>query len=200
MTTITIPAPYVGAILQFPALKSVKRCNNFVYLESVYLESTGDSAFMVATDGSILGAFRLEFPPASSFKAIIPRQAFLGVKFGHRADDVAVTITDTDATVSQGQFVKTEKLVPLDYPDWRRVIPHSVSGEAGYYDAGLVARIGRAAEVLHGKGRTWKAHIEQNGKESVALVGLNNPSFVGAIMPMIARPAVVPKWVNGSYN
>ncbi len=195
MTTITIPAPYVGAIMQFPALKSVKRCNN-----CVYLESTGDSAFMVATDGSILGAFRLEFPPASSFKAIIPRQAFLGVKFGHRADDVAVTITDTDATVSQGQFVKTEKLVPLDYPDWRRVIPHSVSGEAGYYDAGLVARIGRAAEVLHGKGRTWKAHIEQNGKESVALVGLNNPSFVGAIMPMRARPAVVPKWVNGSYN
>ena len=191
MTTITIPASYVGAILQFPALKSVRRTCN-----CVYIESTGSSAHMVATDGSILGAFRLEFPPASSFTAIIPRQAFSGVKFGPRADDVLVTITDTDATVSQGQWDMTEKLVPSNYPDWRMVIPRSVSGEPGYYDAGLVARIGRAAEVLHGKGRTWKAHIEQNGKESAALVRLNNPNFVGVIMPMEARPAVVPKWVH----
>ena len=194
MTTITIPAPYVGAILQFTALKSISRIET-----AIYLGSDGDSAYMVATDGSILGAFRLEFPPASSFKAIIPRQAFLGVKFGHRADDVAVTITDTDATVSQGPWNMTEKLVPWDYPDWRRVIPHSVSGEAGYYDAGLVARIGRAAEILHGKGHTWRAQIDQNGKET-GLISLSSPNFVGAIMPMKARPAVVPKWVHGSDN
>lgn len=191
MTTITIPASYVGAILQFTALKSVKRTNN-----CVYIESSGSSAHMVATDGTILGAFRLEFPPASSFKAIIPRQAFSGVKFGPRAADVSVTITDTDATVSQGQWDMTEKLVPGNYPDWRMAIPRIVSGEPGYYDAGVVARIGRAAEALHGKGRTWKAQIEQNGKDSAALVRINCADFVGCIMPMEARPVITPTWVH----
>ena len=189
MSTITIPAPYVGAIMQFTALKSISRIET-----AIYLGSDGDSAYMVATDGSIIGAFRIK-PPEASFKAIIPRQAFLGVKFSHRAYDVAVKITETDATVIQGPWSMTEKLVPWDYPDWRKVIPNSVSGVAGYYDAGLVARIGRAAEILHGKGHTWRAQIEQNGKEP-GLISLSSPNFVGAIMPMEARPAVGPKWVH----
>ena len=197
MTTITIPASYVGAILQFPALKDKRRV-----LSGIYFESTESQAVMVGADGIILGAFRLPEPASDPVRVIVPREAFAKVKA--KGGPVTVSVDaggqhdSRTVVVSQGSILSVIPSIPGDYPCWRDFIPREPNGERAEFNFHHAARLVRAAEAIHGRSKGFRARITPNGKDKAALVSLGIDDFAGAIMPSIYRDSVTasPDWVH----
>jgi DNA polymerase-3 subunit beta len=86
------------------------------------------------------------------------------------------------------------------YPDWRRVIPDKVSGEAAQFNPEYIGRLAKAWACLHGK-RSPMVAIAHNG-DSAALIGMDDSNFCGLIMPIgkhfVTVPAYAPDWATGA--
>ena len=179
------------------------------YLNGVCIDVRAGDACAVATNGHILLAVPLaladdagELVPG---QYIIPREALEGIKPTHKSLPVTIELLtpapapDPDrpggtlrksptATVFAGGAVAHTPLVDGRYPDWRRVVPRSVSYEPGQYKADYVAAFGKMHKLLGGTESPAIAYIGENGAARVLL-----PAYaVGVLMPMRydARPTV----------
>jgi hypothetical protein len=90
----------------------------------------------------------------------------------------------------------TEKVNGVYYPDYRKMVPKSVTGEAAQFDISLLNRINKAAEALHGKREISCVRIAYNG-QAPALIHLADENFTGCIMPLRDQevPSEAPAWV-----
>ena len=74
------------------------------------------------------------------------------------------------------------------FPEWRRIIPDSVSGEAGQYNSDYIADFKKMANFINGT-KNADCFIKQNG-EQVAIVDIcaNKPDYdihgMGLLMPL----------------
>lgn len=190
---IDVPADMLKAAVLCAAKTDVR-----YYLNGVYIECINSVLRLVSTDGNALlvqrvqtlGNYNTEYLP--DFSAIIPRDVldiigrtkkelkWLTPVTLEWLDDDNGTAT-VSITTAKG-LTMSDKCIDGRFPDWRRVVPDTCSGEAAQYAPHLVARFANIGKVL----RTGDyLHILHNGG-SGAIVLLTDASM-GVIIPFRAE-------------
>ena len=180
-----IPVKYLNAARQFAATKDTR-----AYLKGVYVD--GDR--IVGCDGAMCGVFRL--PEPVPFKVLLPNTLLDRLKIPKQITTVDLSVEDSKVIISYAGAQVTEEVDCPNYPDYRRVMPKSVTGEAAQFDISLLNRINKAAEALHGKSATSRVRIAHNG-QGPALIHLDDENFTGCITPLRDQdvPRETPAWV-----
>jgi len=123
------------------------------YLKGVNLQFRSDHVIMVATNGHMLSVIKQDFAdPLDSIipDTIVPIELIDRIKL-HRATDYAelyvdgrrVSMTYMGATYQDGS-------IDGSFPDYRRVIPASVSGETAQFDPQYITIFAKAKAMLSG--------------------------------------------------
>ena len=161
------------------------------YLNGVHFESTPGGIIAASTDGHRLLCVNLPNELAEGIKALIPR-ALIEAAVKTKAQVIDITIDGANVTLSSmGQNV-SGSITDGVFPDFRRVIPNSVTGEAGsQFNNEYLTDFDKVGKLING----GKASILQNSG-SAALVKFDNENVIGVIMPFkhelptsLTRPA-----------
>lgn len=139
MIDIEVPAVVLKAVAAV-APKNVRR----KYLESVCLGMGAGGAHLVATDGTVLAAIKINseaWPPES---VIIPVSLAAQVKT--RNGFVRIVVPDREPgkpgarkiTLMVGGNEYSVSEIDANYPDWRRVIPKDPAGGVAVFSPGVV--------------------------------------------------------------
>jgi DNA polymerase III subunit beta len=187
-----IPADTIKALLAI-APKTETRS----YLVSVCIDVRATDAVAVATDGHKLLALPLQLaddaPALVPGRYIIRREALESVKPTLKRP-IIVTVDPTLAavTLDNGTAAMHSPLMDAVYPDWRKVVPLTVSGEPAQYSADYIAAFGKAHKLLGGK---YSPGILHNGYGAARVVLAGDA--VGVLMPMRLNlpPLDNPSWL-----
>lgn len=175
---MNIPAKCLKAALLFAPKKDAR-----YYLNGVLFETLHGQARLVATDGNMLGVFRLGECSLPDTQIIIPREKIEVIKL--KADEVTLRPGDGKicALVYAGEEY-TFTAIDARFPDYRRVIPSGVmSGESAQFSSELIVVLDKAYKVLNSSSKWNMPYISHNGLRG-ALVDLNDDNFLGVIMPI----------------
>ena len=184
------------------------------YLVGVCVDARANGdVVLVTTDGHRM----LTYPVAvNAIEAlapgeyIIPREALEAVKpakAGRTTLPITIDIVTAPDTVESGVTVKgktsvtitgaTSTVTPLidgKYPDWRRVLPKSTSGEPAQYNTEYVADFGKIAQLMGAKNP--HVCINYNGNSPAIVTGLS--AAFGVLMPLRAdddaKFSTLPSW------
>lgn len=191
---ITIDHNTIKALLICAAKQDVR-----YYLKGVLVDARANGdVILVTTDGHRMLAYPVAVDAIEALapgQYIIPREALEAVK-PCKAGRITLPIT-IEIDVAHGRENKitgaTSTVTPLidgKFPDWRRVLPKTVSGEPAQYQAEYLGDFGRIADLLG----TKYPHIHHNGS-SAAIVG-NLGAALGVLMPMRsdAEFSALPAW------
>lgn len=194
---LTVPCRPLLALRELAGKKDVRWYINGVCVE---LDGAGGGV-MAATNGAVLGAYRLDSKacglPAVKASVIIPRTILDGLKpspinfvltAARDGERWMLTIDPTAGRVS-------DWAVEGVFPDWRRNVPRTVSGESAQFNPALLALFQKAGAMLRG-GTSRYCGIGHNGT-SPALVDLGDADFCGVIMPWRQdAPTAPPEWLS----
>lgn len=174
-----------GKYLKALALLAPKK-DSRTHLLGVHVEVKGSQAILVATDGAVLGALCVILPEIveeHSFTISLSTLTMLTAK-----DEVTVSYVKDEqgpgtVTLIQGDRVLSRKAIEGTYPQFRRVIPETVTGVQDHLIA--VKYLETAAKVCAMvNGVPMPAvHIHYNGGDA-CLVDTQNEDFVLCVMPM----------------
>jgi DNA polymerase-3 subunit beta len=178
MKTIYIDATELKAVRVFAANEDVR-----YYLKGVLVQATARETRIVATDGCILGMFdREQENEGITFEEfILPIDAIDTLK--PDAKLLVRVVIDGDQYRVQQYDDRAFTFRPVEgrFPDYRRVIPEKVSGEAAQFNNTWLAKANKAQAII-AKGQS--AHIWPGGPNDSALFGLYGAGrFIGVIMP-----------------
>jgi DNA polymerase III sliding clamp (beta) subunit (PCNA family) len=171
------------AALTCAAVKDIRSYLNGVYLEFIPTSDGGIVQF-VGTDGSAMffgnaPAVFLEYEQAAPFWMTIPSDA---IKLACKGKYDLITL----ASMDDGRYALGDVIfAALDgkYPDYRRVIPDSVSGEIGNYDADLLAKAQKALNLyFQTKDKVFR--LNHNGINGAAVMAGNSRDAGVVIMPI----------------
>lgn len=182
---INMTAAQVGVLLQFAAKNDIRH-----YLNGVCIQVDGSKGFAIATDGAILGVFQLHLPaPLEKSEVIIPRDILENAKCTATGTDIVIEICQAkgydgtqEVTVQQGAGQWRGQSCPGPYPDWCRVIPEKVSGEAANMSGIVQEKLIKAAKIIQGA-KNPLVGLGQNGKDA-SMVDLGDPDFFAVAMPI----------------
>ena len=205
---ITIDHSVIKALLICAAKQDVR-----YYLKGVLVDARANGdVVLVTTDGHRMLAYPVATDAIEALapgQYIIPREALEAVKpckAGRHVLPITieiVTAPDQPDPERAGVTIKGKTSItvagatsavtaPIDgiYPDWRRVLPKTVSGEPTQYQAEYLGDFGRIAELFG----TKQPYIHYNGS-SAAIVG-NLGAALGVLMPMRsdAEFSALPAW------
>lgn len=183
MTRITIPRAVLRATLPTMGKADVR-----FYLNGALLEIQKGHAWLVSTDGTVLGAHKLadivEGEP--TLEVTIPRDVIAGVKrAGSFAIEIDVSTDGKTVSLIEGAASMSVAAVGGKFPDWRRVMSAPAELTQRYhYDPALTARFSDVASALYGASTKrhplfWPA---EGGSAVVAFE--NEPLFRGVVMPL----------------
>lgn len=179
---LTINITHLAAIRLFAGEHDVR-----YYLNGVSVQTDRGQTLLVATNGAALGVCRSMSvdgeTPVPDFG--VPNDdvdAIVKAAKARRLTHVEIIPSGDRFETNVGVFFK-----PLDgkFPDWRRVIPAAVTGEAAQFDPQYVTRCAKAAKVL-GR-RDSMLWIDHNGTGSALVRVPDHPEFVGVIMPFVIK-------------
>ena len=185
MQEFTVDTRVLRALLHLSGVKDMRR-----YLNGVHVVFTPDQTVYTATNGTVLGRVTERAANPGSAVLIIPREVIKALR--PTVKDLATAALHIDegrkARIVQHLPAGTVDInfTPIDgqYPDCDRVIPARTSGEAGNYDAELLALFTASNKELGAK-YPGQFKLHQNGADGAALVSsLVRSTFVGVIMPM----------------
>jgi len=189
-----IPADTIKALLVIAAKKDVRG-----YLNSVCIDVRASDAVAVVTDGHKMLAVALTVTDDAAAAALVPgryivaREALESVKpVLKRPILVTIDPTARAATLDNGSAATTTPLMDATYPDWRKVVPLTVSGEVAQFNAEYVGAFGKVHKLLGGK---YSPVIRHNGDNAARVVLAGDA--VGVIMPMRfnLQPLENPAWL-----
>lgn len=194
---LTVRAEIIAALKLFAADKDVR-----YYMNGINLEIGATESRLVATNGHILGVFRIEGEQPEIDTPlrdiIIPTDLLKPIK---AKGEVEITIGPLETsfvrqvTLSYAGVSMSGKTLDGKFPDYRRVIPSKVTGEPAQFNLAIMGTLAKAYTALHGgKGYPLVA-IGYNGTNG-ALIDLADENFIGVIMPMRTGAVVVPKAPN----
>ena len=199
---LTVPAKYIAALKLFTAEKDIR-----YYLNGICLEIGRTESRIVATNGHMLGCFRVVSDQPDIDKPLtsicIASDLLKHIKpAGDVEFVIGAPVSDTDGRrevrITYAGLSIAGHTTDARYPDWRRVIPDKVSGESAQFNPEYIGRLAKAWACLHGK-KNPLVGIGYNGQEC-ALIGLQDSDFIGAIMPIstgyVAIPSARPDWVS----
>ena len=194
---ITVEHSVIKALLICAAKVDVR-----YYLKGVCVDarSNGD-VVLVATDGHRMLAYPVAVDNIEALapgEYIIPREALEAVKPAKAGRTVMpiqldiVTAPDTRHPEDAEVIIKGKTSItvtgatsavtaPIDgkYPDWRRVVPASTSGELAQYQSEYVAGFGDICKLLGGR---YGPYINYNG--TGAAIVTNIGAALGVLMPL----------------
>lgn len=206
---INMTAAQVGVLLQFAAKNDIRS-----YLNSICIQVDGNKGFAIATDGAILGVFRLHLPkPLEKSEVIIPRGILENAKCTAAGADITIEISQLkgydgsrEVSVQQGAGQWRGQSCPSQYPEWKRIIPEKVSGEATNLSGIVQEKLIKAAKIMQGN-KNPLVGLGQNGKAAAAMIDLGDPDFFAVAMPVrltgpykegereVNAPTCRPEWV-----
>lgn len=173
------------------------------YLNGVLVDILAREVRIVATDGHFLVCLREETPkddpdnvPA---QVIIPGDVLKAMKPGKRLPAV-LTYATNSLECTLDTFTGTAltfKAVDAKFPDYMRVLPAGQpSGELGFFDHELIARMGKAARTALDSGKAFPELWPSGRTGTAAVVVPGYPEFFGAIMPRHASETYDrPEWI-----
>ena len=194
---ITIDHSIIKALLICAAKQDTR-----YYLKGVCVDARANGdVVLVATDGHRLLAYPVAVDSIEALapgEYIIPRETLEAVKPAkagritlpihidittapdtrHPEDAEVIIKGKTSITVTGATSAVT---APIDgeYPNWRRIVPASTSGEIAQFNADYVAGFGDVCKLLGGK---YGPFINHNGGSCAVVTNL--PGALGLIMPM----------------
>ncbi|VVD75116.1 hypothetical protein [Pandoraea commovens] len=188
---VTVKPNIVKAMTHFAAKSDIR-----YYLNGILVEFVGSDAFLVATNGHRLAAFRgsADAPVDKPRLAIVPNELFRYVDAKRSAQPVAIHVDDDDTVgVTQGHVTMSAKAIPGIFPNWRKVVPSTLSGELAQFNPALLADIRTVTRLVHGS--DGYPHIRHNG-QGAALVDIGDENFVIVVMPFRHddKPFKTPDW------
>lgn len=206
--TLHVPITALRAALQTAAKDDVR-----YYLCGILLERLDGHVRLVSTDGHTLFAYRVEREqPGADLAVILPREIIQPLRRPRANAEPAATITltwETNETGGTGPCkvrieandVALEGLeIDGRFPDWRRVIPETVSGDPAQYDGGMLCRFVTISHELFGKGKELAPfHLYSNGDGPGLICFLDDhaETMVGVVMPFRSRaPEETRSWVR----
>jgi DNA polymerase-3 subunit beta len=157
------------------------------YLMGVHLEAGKDGFTMVATNGHMLlcafQAYGEHMPQDHMPSVIIPAALIAKLKVKRNADPWAeLTINGLDLSFEYRGETFGGKAIDGTFPDWRRVVPVTVSGEPAQFNGDYIATLQKAGNVFSESDKAIP-HIHHNG-ESPSLVTFGPDKFFGVLMPV----------------
>lgn len=176
------------------------------YLKGVAVQLDDDKLFIVATDGHRLIAMQPEFTierddtdaatRANFGSVIIPADIVKNLKPVRGVDECTLIVDGIKGEIDYcGQSVRFG-FIDGTFPEWRRVIPSTISGETAQFDARYIADLPKICAAFGTKDS--KVEIEHNGN-SPAFIALNLPvPYVCLLMPYrgTPQPVKLPSWVS----
>jgi DNA polymerase-3 subunit beta len=181
----TIRRDYIRAALICAATKDIR-----TYLNGVCIEILKDRVNVVSTDGHRLLVCRDMHPdnpvyPGQDVQIIIPTELLKGIK---AKGSLHIEIDYDDETkavrVRDGVMSIVGQAVDGRYPDWRRVVPESVTGQPSQLDPTYVGDMGKVSKELGS--RQGYIHTSHNGESGATVVRFSDGDVMGLIMPIRA--------------
>ena len=166
------------------------------YLNGINLEFTPDGVVMAATDGHRMIVLRQPYgehgATAAHPSVIVPRDLVAKLKIHPRMK----TLDTTDLTIADDGRLTFEHAgesfggsrIDGSFPDYRRIVPQNLTGEAAQYNPQYLADFAKARKELGGD-RTTSPVVRYNG-ESPAVVDFawgTGFQAIGVIMPIRDR-------------
>jgi hypothetical protein len=202
---IAVPAEYIAALKLFAAEKDLRS-----YLNGINLEIGAKESRLVASNGHMLGCFRVESeqPDVTTPLGgiIIPNEL---LKFIKAKGTVEITIGPLETRANgEGEEVSLSRPVTLTYagmsvhgktlngvfPNWRNTIPAKVTGKPAQFNPVYTGNLAKAYAALHGGKGPLCVGLGFNG-DGAALIDLNDANFFGILMPMrLDAPVSPPDW------
>lgn len=184
MALIHITRNKLKAAAYFSAKEDIR-----FYLNGVLIESTPLQTRVVATDGHALFCAKddAKGENVDSFVGIVPNDTvkqILAWKAPHKgAADLPVVITtaETEQRAEWCGNTAVFKLIDAKFPDYARVVPEKVSGDASHIDPELLMRCKKAAEVL-GTSKLGHFAFKQGGDGSA--IAVFSVEAFAVVMPM----------------
>ena len=209
---LTVRAEAIAVLKLFAADKDVR-----FYLNGINLEIGRKETRLVATNGAMLGCFRVESEQpdvgAPLTDIIIPNDLLKPIK---PTGLVEITIGELETKDNgKGKEVPVSNARPVTltyaglsisgktldgtFPDFRRAIPSKVSGQPAQFDLRFTGTLAKAWSILHGGKGPHCVGLGFNGNDG-ALITLADENFVGVIMPMlpyaVTTPETPPSWAH----
>lgn len=170
------------------------------YLNGVCFERGPNGSFCVATDGSIMAVYKLDDTTSEDdeyHRYIVPVADIDRLpKKGDGTTELTITGEHAaDLADPVNAMTLHVELRHATYPDWRKVLPSTVTGQAGQFDPELLHRFTMMAKDF-GKKSKPLFRIHHNGPNAAATIDIPGyGDFVGVIMPVNDRkPWVPPTW------
>ena len=173
------------------------------YLNGVCIDvavTGATEAVAVATDGHMLIAVPLQLDAdvtAAAGQYIIPRELIDGLK-ARKGAFATVKLDARSVTINVGGANITAPLIDGQYPDWRRVVPRTVTGLASQIDADYLHAMKKAHKLLGGSYSPTIAHNGAETGDGGAARVLLAADAIGVIMPLRADKPVLdtPAWLE----
>ena len=172
-----IPTAHLKAALLFAAKKDVR-----YYLNAVLIEWDIDNVSIVATDGHRL--FAATHPVNETVEpgsVIVNYEDVKRALTGYKAE--TIEFTPNADHLLQTATLGSVSFLPSDgtYPDWRRVVPAKISGEAAQFDPRYVGDLAKAAKAFGIKDA--QAHIHHNGMDGALVTFGSREDCYAILMP-----------------
>lgn len=171
------------------------------YLNGVFVEASNMETRLTSTNGHIVSTQRADAKDENEVdgvvQMIIPRAALEKIK-NHKVLRT-VELNDEGGAWGIVDFDARTEFVPVDgkYPEYRRVIPATFSGEAAQFNPNYIALFAKAAKALGAmNGDAPRLAISHNGRTGNALVSIGrDDEYIGVIAPCKMEPtACRPEW------
>jgi DNA polymerase-3 subunit beta len=170
------------------------------YLNGVFIEYDGSALVSVATDGHRLVAFKYDKPQPDEiekFGVIVPLEIINKIKLNKVGSIAILKHIEGLRWAIEYTLISIEfDAIDGAFPDWRRVVPTSTSGEIAQFDLKYMADFAKICKMLD----KYNTHcpIAHNGT-GPALVSFGS-SFegFGVLMPVRMEEPLrgAPSWVN----
>lgn len=175
MQTVSIQTAHLKAAACFAADADTR-----YYLNGILAEIRPSETRLVATNGNIAGVLRYldVFGTQPNLPNVIIPNDTIKLAVQSKSTIVSLTYDDGKWAIAGIAFTAVEG----NFPDYRRIIPNTHSGNAGHFNADLIACFKKAAKIL---GSRNNPVIRQNGAGAAQVQFLDfGDTFVGVIMPM----------------
>lgn len=165
------------------------------YINGVYAEVSDSQLILTATDGPRMISIRLDVEPGQRpTKFIIPGTLLKDVK-PKLTTHLSISDDDKLITIKQEDWAKQSAPIEGTFPDYRRVMPQKVSGEAASYNPQYLLDAAKAANMLTGQA-TISLAMAHNGSDP-GVVEVNDSNVIMIIMPFLSKTEftyIKPSW------
>ena len=179
---ITISKTALKAVSRFAPKTDIR-----YYLVGVYVEANETETRLIATDGHTMLIHRMKAKNTHCWSGIIPLdtvQAILKHKTASKRVDFPIELSECGGTEGRIDYAGQAFIFkPVDgqFPDYRRVIPQTITGEAACYQPEYLQRVQDAAADL-GNAKQGGFGMGYNGN-SAAVCPIND-DCLAIVMPL----------------